>query len=209
MTIDQVFKREIGEPLALKEKLEKINYLRDDLIKKCKETGIVDMSQFAQSVRDTLKYENRSIGEDIIDGTRNRLRNAGAVGIGDDTGVYVMARPENSEEIKKAILLRYESLVNDFESIKAIAKASKTKMSYKDFDSGANWSFHNKIYIVNILLSFIDMGIISDISECIAAIDKTSLQKEVSSINKLFRVSRKQYIEFEYKKYFSADGVTE
>lgn len=206
LTIDQVFKREVGDAQALNRKIQSIELQRDMLIDECKESGIVDMKQFSCNVRDVFKCENRSIGEDIIDGTRNRLRMAGAVGVGGDTGIYVMPCSGNGDEIRKAILLRYESICNDFRSVREIARASRIKMSYKEFNSGARFAYHNDPYLINVLLSFIDMGLISDAEDCVAEIDKTSFMDDIEYIKKQFGVSREQYIKAQYEKLFPQDG---
>lgn len=205
VTIDNIYKREIEEVRLFNEQTKEIERLRSEVIQECKHCGIVDITPFINGVRSTFKYEKRSIGEDIIDGTRNRLRQAGAVGIGDGSGIYVMPKPDNNEEVKKAIRLRYESICNDFRSIKEIARAGQVKMSYKDFDDGANFSYHNNRYIVNILLALIDIGIISDRNDCISAIDKTNFYEEISDITKQLRLSREQYIKLQYEKYFGKE----
>lgn len=200
LTIDQVFKREVGDVIAWNKKIEMIESWRDNLIDECKETGIVDIKRFANDVRNTFGPNKASVGEDIIDGTRNRLRRAGAVGLGGDSGTYVMPRPDNSEKVRKAILLRYESICNDFDSIRKIASASGVKMSYMDFDSGANWSFHDKNYVIHVLIALMRMGFILDEEECYEAIAKSDFREETEVVTKQLRFSRAEYIKAQYKR---------
>lgn len=201
LTIDQVYKREVGNAKKLNEQIAIVEQMRSDLIYDRKKNGIVDMKPFSEKIRETFNGSKRNIGNDIIDGTRNRLRSAGAVGIGDDTGIYVMPCKENSEEVKQAILMRYQSIKNDYESIKQIAKASGVKISYTEFDDGSHWTYNNHNYIMNILMALIDMNVISEAQECIAAIDRTEFSKEVSYINKMYGIARKDYIKKQYEKY--------
>lgn len=200
LTIDQVFKREVGDAQALSKKIKTIEQEREWLIEDCKEKGIVDIKPFSDSVKEAFKYEHQSLCKDILDGARNRLRRAGAVGIGDDSGIYVMPCPENGEEIKKAILLRYESICSDFDSIRKIASASGVKISYTDFDSGANWSFHNKNYIIHVLIALIRMGFILDEEECYKAIAKSDFREETEVVTKQLKFSRAEYIKAQYKR---------
>lgn len=202
LTIDQVYKNEIEAPLKFNAQFDRIKERKNDILDECREKGIVDIKPFIEDVKNVFRFDKAEIGEDIIDGMRNKLRKAGAYGIGGDSGIYVMAKPENSEEIKSAIRLRYDSIIRDLQSIKQIAKASGVKMSFRDFDNGSNFSYRNRRYIVNILLSFIDMGILSDSNDCIDAIDASWFHEEVSNIQKQFGISRKEYIKKQYEKYF-------
>ena len=185
LTIDQVYKREVLSVQRMNRDIEYIDYLRDSLIKECKEKGIIDMTQFSEQVRNVFKTGKQQIGEDIIDGTRNRLRKAGAVGIGADTGIYVMPRKETSEEVKQAILLRFEGICRDFESIRQISKAGGAKLSYRDFDDGSNWSYRNKGYITHVLIALMRIGVIFDEDDCYNAIERTDLKTEIDNAVKI------------------------
>lgn len=202
LTIDNVYKREVSDIKKLDKNIEQIKYERNCLIQECKKNGIIEINSFSDMVKDKLKYDKREIAEDIIDGTRKRLRDAGAVGIGNDSGIYVMPRPENSDEIKKAILLRYNSIIDDFERIREILKTSKIKMSYKDFDNGSHFSYISHSYVPHILLAFCSMKIISDEKELSDAISRSDFYKECDYFNKILNISRKDYIKQQYKNYF-------
>lgn len=184
VTIDWIYRHEIEKPQKINEKLDAIRAARNSLIQECKEKGIVDITPFQKMVKESLPYDKQDICHDVVDGARNRLKKAGAVGIGDDTGIYVMPCPENSEEIKKAITLRYESICADYERIKQIAKASGVTVSYRELNDGSDWAYHNHVYIIYTLMALIDMHVISDAKDCVAAIDRTWTSEEISNVKK-------------------------
>lgn len=199
LTIEQVYKREVGNNQALNKKIERIEWEQEDLIDECKETGIVDIKQFSDNVREAFKFEHQSLGRDIIDGTRKRLRNAGAVGIGYE-GIYVMPHSENADGVKKAIALRYESICKDFGRIREIAKASGVKMSYAEFDNGANWAFANKPYIIHVLLALARFGLMSDEEDLYDAIERNDMRLELAHVTRNLKISREKFIRIEYEK---------
>lgn len=209
LTIDQVYKREIGDARKLNEQIKEVEYWRNSLLEDSKKNGIVDMKPFVEKVREVFKGDKRQIGNDIIDGTRNRLRQSGAVGIGGDTGIYVTPKPETQEEIKKAIVMRYESICNDYNSIKKIAKASGVKISYKEFDSGDDFTYCRERYIPHIMIALWDMGVIADEEALSDAIDRSDFYKEMDWVLKYTGLSRKKYIKIQYDKYFGERSETE
>ena len=93
-------------------------YVRRKVIETFKETGIVDISKESISRRFTEKARRvpSSTVNDFIDGTKDRLLETGAYGIGE--GKY--ARLDDEDAVQKAIDIRVKSLSADLVSIARI-----------------------------------------------------------------------------------------
>ena len=160
LTIDQVWKQEVYDDQKLSQKLEHVYFLRDCYADDVKEKGIVNTLDFADRARAELPER---MANDVIDGLRKKLRQIGAVGVGNNTGIYVMPESGNNDAVKKAILQRFESAAADFENIAEIVKAAKTTIAYEDFGVdvyNADRSGHS--YLCHFLLALEGMGVISN-----------------------------------------------
>lgn len=62
----------------------------------------------------------REVANDLTDGLRNRLRNVGAVGIGDSKGTYFMPSSDNAYYCYEALSVRVNSIKNDLEAIRNV-----------------------------------------------------------------------------------------
>lgn len=131
LTIDQVYKREFGDELKMRIKLDNLNFERETLIRYVGEYGYVDLHDYCQKVRSTA--QDYKLANDIIDGTRNALRKAGAVGIGHKSLTYVMPTVDNKEDVYEAVFMRIKSAILDLESVKEIAAAAQIKIVLADF----------------------------------------------------------------------------
>lgn len=127
LTIDQVYKREVESELKAREGIERARDIKEFAIEDLKEKGIVDLSYYSKELR---KHFLPDIANDLIDGVRNALLEAGGVGAGDS--IYVAVKPENTSEIVKALKIRYENLINVIESMKEIAEAANLKIPYSE-----------------------------------------------------------------------------
>lgn len=197
LTIDQVYKREVGSEIKLRAVMAELDEHRALVLNEVKESGIVDTSAYCQMVN---KYVQPDLAHDIIDGTRKRLRDAGAIGVGNGSNIYVMPNSGNSEEIKKAIMLRFESISRDFDSIREIVRASGVKMSYAEIDNGSNWSYRDDPYIVHLLIALARIGLISDVDATYLAITKNDWRIELDTVERDLGVSRDKYIRAQYKR---------
>lgn len=197
LTIDQVYKREVG---AAKEKIKQISFLKEmrkEMIAELETDGITDITPFANHARKVF-WDDLSTANDLINGARNIIRKAGGVGIGGETGVYVTTSKGTQEEIKKAILVRFESVRRDLEQIQSIAAASKIKMDYSDFVNGESWALENSPTLVHILLLMSRFNLISgEIYEKITAAD---VRREIDYVENNLRMSREAYIRAQYLK---------
>lgn len=131
LTIDQVYKREYGDDLKMRIKLADLNGEREAVIWRVSECGYVDLHDYCQRVRS--KAPDYKMANDIIDGTRNALRKAGAVGIGHKSLTYVMPTVDNKEDVYEAVFMRIKSAILDLENVKEIAAAAQIKIVLADF----------------------------------------------------------------------------
>ena len=193
-----VYKREIEDEQKLSNTLDSLIQQRGWLIEDLHEVGMVNMTDYANEVRRSGITE--AVARDIIDGTRDKLRKAGGVGIGDE-GVYVLPSvARNSEEVKKAILLRFESIRRDMQRIAEIHKASGVEMSYKDFEGNVGsmiWE-QGDWFIGHILIAFSDMGLYSDDNAFLETLTKSAISREIKFGEK-YNVTRKKLIENMYQ----------
>ena len=197
LTIDQVYKREVGSEIKLRAVMADLDEQRALVLNEVKESGIVDTSVYCQMVHKSVQPD---LAHDIIDGTRKRLRDVGAIGVGNGTNIYVMPNSGNSEEIKKAIMIRFESISRDFDSIREIVRASGVKMSYAEIDNGSNWSYRDDPYIVHLLIALARIGLISDVDAAYLAITKNDWRVELDAVERDLGVSRDKYIRAQYKR---------
>ena len=160
LTISQVWKREIKNPELLESALSELDDIRDELVEKAKKSGHVTLEYYVKYARRKLPH---NVAEDVVDGMRNALRKAGAVGIGFGSLEYIMPRSENKAAVKQAVKLRYESIAKDVMKIKEIVDLSGVKLSSFDIDDR---NFHSNPEYRNILvfmdLALLNCGVISD-----------------------------------------------
>lgn len=183
LTIDQVWKREVYDEEKTRRNLGVIYDLREGYIEDAKKEGIVDLSYFAKEARATLPG---SLASDVIDGLRNSLRKAGAVGIGGDTGIYVMPTPQNADKVRDAILQRFESVAADLAKIKEIANAAGLKMNYEDFGVDIYLADRSsKGYLLHVLIALDRIGLIANNDQMYTEFAKSSCYDEIAYVEKL------------------------
>lgn len=205
LIIEQIYKREILRPEKITKAIENIKERRDEIVCDLKEEGIVDLTDYFNDVRRTLG-DNSSLAEDIIDGTRKRMRAAGGVGIGEEKRTYVMPTKGNQEAIKKAILLRWNSLIHDFESIKNIAASSGVKMSSDEFYTPANWALEDNPQIIHMLLALVRIGLIQDEQKVYEDITKSDYRMELDYVQNRLKISKKTYLETQLQRLTAEEG---
>lgn len=199
LTIDQVWYRDIHTEEKTTEAISGLLRRRQELLLEVKNTGIAELGPFCESVSQGLPREIRA---DIVDGTRNALRKAGAVGLGDSKGTYVMPNSGRTDEIREAILMRYESVASDLANIKKIIKASKAKLSYKDFDVNVYEADRSgSQYLVHILLAIEGMGGISDPEDLSLEINKSSVYSDVKRVMEMLNCQKIEAAELVLQNY--------
>lgn len=118
LTIDQVWKREVKDPQTRERNAERLNDMREWVIEDVKRDGIVDISHISAEAR---KICDPKHANDYIDGVRNELRRAGAVGVGFNSNEYIMPKAGNEEKVLLAVLNRIKSISKDLENLKTLA----------------------------------------------------------------------------------------
>ena len=196
LTIDQVYKREVGAPREKLRQIEELKTMREELIAELTTTGMTDITPYANHARRVF-WDDLSTARDLVDGTRNRLRQAGGIGIGDETGVYVIPTKGNQDAIKEAILLRFEGVRADLNNIKEITKASKVKMNCKDFLTGKSWELENDPAFAHILLWLNTIGLVDD--AVYDKITKADFRREMDHVSRTLKLNRELYIKSLYK----------
>jgi len=205
LTIDQIYKREVGNDLKLHEKIETMLRRRKEIINKVRETGIVDISSFSNEAREYFKGSNSAFAEDVIDGTRNALRRIGAVGVGEDS-IYVMPCAKTKDSVEQAILMRYESAMNDMEKIVHIAHAANLKMSWRDFGIDvyhADRSGHG--FLVSFVIGLSHAGVISDYDSFMKEVASSDLYAEIAWVQKKTAAAKKDCVRLMYEREFGEE----
>lgn len=208
LTIDQVWKREIYPEEKLSKHIKDIYELREYLVDRVKEKGIITTQTFAEDARKNLPSK---LAEDAIDGLRGALRQAGAVGVGDDSGTYVMPTEERSRDVKNAIMMRFDSAVYDFEKLQKIAKGANVKMSYKEFVPDIYITDRDgQGYLLHFLIALERMGIIADRDEMWLELAKSSCYADVDFVKEMTgktNVEAAQMILDNYKKQREKENI--
>ena len=131
LTIYQIYKREVIKPKDLKQGESEVKIYREKLLSDLIDYGIADMSGMSEHLAKNT-YLDKELIPDYIDGTRNILLRAGAVGVGNNTGLYVKPMPCNSKEVRLALITRLKSIMADLENMSEIANVSGVKLGYSD-----------------------------------------------------------------------------
>ncbi len=197
MTIENVWKREVKDVQQMNYAINSANEGRKEVINTVKKEGIVDITEYIENVYKLIS--EKDLARDLVDGTRNRLKTSGAIGVGDDSHLYVMPNSGNKAEIKRALIMRYESICNDFNKISEICAISKVKMYYSDFEPDfyyANWNPKN-CWMPHVLLALARMGLVEEepLADVIA---RSDFAKEVDAAKNHLGISREKFIESEY-----------
>ena len=196
LTIDQVFKREVGNDERLSKKIEDMNMRRDWLLDDLKETGVADMTEYCAKAREMLPF---GLANDIIDGTRNRIRKAGGVSVGEGSLTYIAKDSGDKDGVKKAIRLRFESIHRDYESVKEIARTSGIKMSWKELYDFSGWTLQNEPVLSHLLIAFAQIGVVSDQQTMYDALEIEDVRREIEYIERTLKLSRDRIIELKYQ----------
>lgn len=205
LTIDQVYKREVGAPREKLRQIEELKTMREELVAELSTTGMTDITPFANHARRVF-WDDLSTANDLIDGTRKRLLKAGGIGVGAETGVYVTPTKGNQDAIKEAILLRFEGVRADLNNIKEITKGSKVKMNCEDFLTGKSWELENDPAFAHILLWLNTIGLVDD--AVYEKITKADFRREIDTTGRKLNMSRELYIKSLYKGLTRSDPTT-
>lgn len=201
MTIDNIYKREVGDDLRLQQGVEVARTEEKNILDELKEIGITNVQNRFDAIRTFVP--DKRLAEDMIDGVRNRMRKAGAVGVGGCTGLYVIPEKADKEAVKKAIIMRYESAMDDMENIVHIAHTAKVKLSWKDFGVDvykAARSGHG--FLVSFIVGLSYENVIEDFDDFFSATAKSDFYEEVKWAEKFMGIGKRDFIKREYEREF-------
>lgn len=197
LTIDQVYKREVGQNEDLAAALNEVRQRSEWLVDDVQDQGMVDMADFNKLARAKLPAD---VAEPLIDSTRKKLRASGAVGVGDTT--YVMVKPENASEILAAIKLRFESARADLNRIVEVAKASKIQVSYRELVPNLSAAALRDPIALNLLIGLFGKGVLDGEDEFMNVIATAQAKNEINEsyrgFGKKYNITRSQIIESMY-----------
>lgn len=137
LTIDQVYKREIGNPKKTEAKLQQIEAYKKATIDDFEQSGVVDMEFFANHVNNQLRGCYGVYSGRIVDETKNEIESAGAIAINDKKDLYIKSGAGKTESIKNEILDRYNTAENALREIAQIVKTSGARFSFEDLENFA------------------------------------------------------------------------
>lgn len=143
-TIDNVYRKLVYLP-------EQRNAL-GDVVRDCKKKAREELRQNgAVNVPDIVRNHSqsfpKSMVKDITDGVRNAVRDAGGVGIGGNTGIYIDP-DKKSDYVVDAIRTRVEAVSRDIEGIADLAKRCESKPVFHVKGNGAQLSFMDVTYMI-------------------------------------------------------------
>lgn len=199
LTIDQVYKMEFGAAASLGKGMEEAKQHIADVLEEVKKNGIVDISETTPFIKQCVK--DPFVANAMTDGLRERLRDVGAVCVEKDSGIYVMPNSANKNEIRDAVMLRYESIVNDFKKIKKICKEANFKLTYEDFAPTHGWELSNNPFYNHLLIGLMSINAFSeeDNERLYSLIAKTDFRKEFDNVVNSLRIGRERAIEMFYE----------
>lgn len=197
LTIDQVYKREFGYKADLGNGILVAKDFIAEKIQTVKDDGIVDISSTTDFIKD--KIRDNLVASALTDSLRGELRKAGAVCVEQGKGIYIIPGEVSSEQVKSAVMLRYESICRDLESIGEICKKSKVTFKHSDFIQGGWWATDNPYY-GHILFALCSVGAISkdDEEAMFDFVEKTDFKKEMTYYANALQMKRDDLVEAEY-----------
>lgn len=142
-TIDNIYKEMIYEPAQRSALGDAVSACKVTARNMLRTDGVVNVQEI---VRKHSARFPKSMLKEITDGVRAAVRDAGGVGIGDNTGVYIDPDKE-SNYISDAIAVRVEAVSRDMESIADLASRCESKPTFCIKGSGETISYVDLLYI--------------------------------------------------------------
>lgn len=170
LTIVCVYEREIEEPKKRVTNVEKAQAVVQRAIDEVEKFGIVDTNSHIAEINRLVV--SRELANDIASGMRIKLLKANALGIGQNSGIYV--KPLNDQNqtkyanergirqnIVNALKNRYLSVTNDLRKMHRIIQDSNIKLTYDDLVTDYEIS-HNRLdyYAMSVLWMLADLEIL-------------------------------------------------
>ena len=189
MLIEQIYKRDVYDVQMMGRIIESAKEEEKDIISTVEKDGIVDITEYVESVHRSLGFDNKNLANDMIDGVRNRLRRAGAVGIGNNSHVYVMPKAENKDLVIEAIVQRFESAKDDIYNMVVIAKKADIKIEWQKLIPDVAFCDGEDMPLVHMLFGLCSTGVIANEDEYMQAVHKSDVYKQMGFYKK-YAISR-------------------
>lgn len=137
ITIDEIYQKDVAYPTKIEKKLRDVKFHEEYLLRELKEKGVANLKNYASCISSAL-YGVQDINQnDLVDGARNRLLKAGAVGIGHNSGIYVLPEKASKSEILDAILCRYKSIYSDLSAVRQLTNTCRIHPTFGELQSYA------------------------------------------------------------------------
>ena len=167
-TIIYIWKKYVDEPKRNKDQFELLEEIKKQAVNEVIEKGIIDIKPYQEEIR---RIAPKSIATDIDNGMRIRMRDAGAIGVGYDSGIYVMPMvteeqqkySKQSEYISKACHTRYKSICDDIAKLREIIQKTNIQFSYQDCITRSDLGHYRyTVDELRVLFMFADAGLFKD-----------------------------------------------
>lgn len=143
-TIDNVYREQVFLPEQRSALGEAVNDCKKKARDELKKSGTVNVPDI---VRGQSHKFPKSMLKEITDGVRGAVRDAGGVGIGGNSGIYIDP-DKKSNYIADAIKTRVEAVSRDIEGIADLAKRCESKPVFHIKGNGSQISFMDVTYMI-------------------------------------------------------------
>ena len=143
-TIDNVYRCEVYKPMQRSALGDAVADCKDKARNMLRNDGIVSVPAI---VNEHVNDFPRAMRQEIANGVREAVRQAGGVGIGDERGTYI--DPEkHSTYVSDAIATRISAVARDIESICELSGKCKSMPSFHIKGNGTQISFVDVVYLI-------------------------------------------------------------
>lgn len=134
LTIDNVYMREIREKEKIDDALQEINRHEKEALECLQEDGFVDLTFTRQEIK---RLCSGTILEpyDYTERIRKNILKVGGVGVGNNTGLYIIPDCKKSEELLYAIITRIESIGKDVANIRNLLMLCGSEIGFGDIEA--------------------------------------------------------------------------
>jgi len=143
-TIENVYKEIVYKPAQRSALANTVKDCKKQAREQLRNSGAVNVPNI---VRAHSHEFPKSMLKEITDGVRSAVRDAGGVGIGGNTGIYIDP-DKKSEYVSDAIQTRIEAVARDIEGIADLANRSESKPVFHIRGDGDQLSFVDVTYMI-------------------------------------------------------------
>lgn len=143
-TIDNVYRKLIYLPAQRSALGDAVRDCKKKAREQLRQNGTVNVPDIVRSQSQNFP---KSMVKDITDGVRSAVRDAGGVGIGGNSGIYIDP-DKKSSYVGDAIRTRIEAVSRDIEGIADLAKRCESKPEFHVVGDGTQISFMDVTYMI-------------------------------------------------------------